>query len=339
VRLKYGMVVECTGCEKDAEGRVVQVLARVVPDTKSGTPGADAVKVKGTITWVGVHDAVPATVVLYDRLFTEAQPDAGGRDFREVLNPLSKQVVQGWLEPALAAAKREQRFQFERHGYFVADRIEHEPGARCSTASPRCATAGRRKDRQSAGRTGVCCLRCGRNLADPDGSEMRPPAMKEISMPTFRRLASSLAAACLACSTLPSFAAGQVEVAWIEPDHFADAGRSVIDRERTMSALGDHLKRWARLLPDGQTLKLEVLDLNLAGEIEPYGWHQVRVLRGRADWPQMKLRYTLQNQGNTLKAGDADLADMHYRLGDRTSELAFEKRMLDQWFKKTIASN
>ena len=128
VRLKYGMVVECTGCEKDAEGRVVQVLARVVPDTKSGTPGADAVKVKGTITWVGVHEAVPATVVLYDRLFTEAQPDAGGRDFREVLNPLSKQPVQAWLEPALATAQREQRFQFERHGYFVADRIEHEPG-------------------------------------------------------------------------------------------------------------------------------------------------------------------------------------------------------------------
>ena len=128
VRLKYGMVVECTGCEKDAEGRIVRVLARLVPDTKSGTPGADAVKVKGTITWVGVHEAVPATVVLYDRLFTEAQPDAGGRDFREVLNPLSKQPVQAWLEPALANAQREQRFQFERHGYFVADRIEHEPG-------------------------------------------------------------------------------------------------------------------------------------------------------------------------------------------------------------------
>jgi glutaminyl-tRNA synthetase len=128
VRLKYGMVVECTGCEKDTEGRVVQVLARVVPDTKSGTPGADAVKVKGTITWVGVHDAVPATVVLYDRLFTEPQPDAGGRDFREVLNPLSKQPVQAWLEPGLATAQREQRFQFERHGYFVADRVEHAPG-------------------------------------------------------------------------------------------------------------------------------------------------------------------------------------------------------------------
>jgi glutaminyl-tRNA synthetase len=129
VRLKYGMVVECTGCEKDAAGQVTKVLARVVPDTKSGTPGADAVKVKGTITWVGAQDAVPATVNLYDRLFTEAQPDAGGRDFHEVLNPASKRVVQAWLEPGLAAAQREDRFQFERHGYFVADRVQHAPGA------------------------------------------------------------------------------------------------------------------------------------------------------------------------------------------------------------------
>ena len=125
VRLKYGLVVECTGCEKDAEGRVIAVLARVVPDTRSGTPGADAVKVKGTITWVGVHDALPATVNLYDRLFTEPQPDAGGRDFREVLNPRSKVVVQGWLEPSLAGAARETRVQFERHGYFIADRVDH----------------------------------------------------------------------------------------------------------------------------------------------------------------------------------------------------------------------
>jgi glutaminyl-tRNA synthetase len=129
VRLKYGMVVECTGCEKDDAGTITKVLARVVPDTKSGTPGADAVKVKGTITWVGVADATPASVVLYDRLFTEAQPDAGGRDFREVLNPKSKQIVTAWLEPGVAQAPREQRFQFERHGYFIADRIDHQPGA------------------------------------------------------------------------------------------------------------------------------------------------------------------------------------------------------------------
>ncbi len=125
VRLKYGLVVECTGCEKDADGRITRVLARVLPDTKSGTPGADAVKVKGTITWVAAHDALPATVHLYDRLFTEAQPEAGGRDFREVLNPRSKQVAQAYLEPGLAMAKPEDRFQFERHGYFVADRLSH----------------------------------------------------------------------------------------------------------------------------------------------------------------------------------------------------------------------
>jgi glutaminyl-tRNA synthetase len=122
------MVVECTGHESDAAGRVIAVRARVVPDTKSGTPGADAVKVKGTITWVSVDEAVPAEVRLFERLFTEDQPDAEGRDFRSVLNPHSRLVVPTWLEPSLSAAQRESRFQFERHGYFVADRIDHQPG-------------------------------------------------------------------------------------------------------------------------------------------------------------------------------------------------------------------
>ena len=65
------------------------------PTRKSGTPGADAVKVKGTITWVGVHDALPVEVRLYDRLFKDPQPDAGGRDFLASLNPGSKKVVRG----------------------------------------------------------------------------------------------------------------------------------------------------------------------------------------------------------------------------------------------------
>ena len=125
VRLKYGYVIECTGCEKDANGTVTAVLATVVPDTRSGTPGADAVKVKGTITWLGVHDALPAELRLYDRLFTEAQPDAGGKDFKASLNPASKKVVHGFIEPTLANAQPDDKFQFERHGYFVADRIDH----------------------------------------------------------------------------------------------------------------------------------------------------------------------------------------------------------------------
>ena len=128
VRLKGGFVVECTGCEKDADGRITAVLATVVPDTKSGTPGADAVKVKAAITWVGVADGVAAEVRLYDRLFTDAHPDAGGKDFKASLNPDSCRVITAYVEPSLAQAVPDQKFQFERHGYFVADRQDHAPG-------------------------------------------------------------------------------------------------------------------------------------------------------------------------------------------------------------------
>ena len=127
-RLKYGYIVECTGCEKDAEGRITAVLAHIIADTKSGTPGADAVKVKGVITWVGVHEALSAEVRLYDRLFTEPQPEAGGRDFIETLNPNSKQIVSAWIEPSIANLPADSRLQFERHGYFVTDRIDHAGG-------------------------------------------------------------------------------------------------------------------------------------------------------------------------------------------------------------------
>jgi glutaminyl-tRNA synthetase len=128
VRLKYGYVIQCTGLKKNFDGTVAEVQARLIPDTRSGTPGADAVKTKGVLTWVAVHDALAAEVRLYDRLFTEAQPDAAGGDFKSCLNPDSKKVVRAWLEPTVAGAAADDRFQFERHGYFVADRIDHAPG-------------------------------------------------------------------------------------------------------------------------------------------------------------------------------------------------------------------
>lgn len=128
VRLKYGMVIECTGCEKDAEGRITAVLASVIPDTKSGTPGADSVKVKGVITWVSTDEAVGLEVRLFDRLFNDPHPDAGGKDFKSSLNPESKRVVQAWGEPSLGTAQADEKFQFERHGYFVADRVDHSAG-------------------------------------------------------------------------------------------------------------------------------------------------------------------------------------------------------------------
>ncbi len=128
VRLKYGMVIECIGCEKDADGRITAVLANVVPDTKSGTPGADAVKVKGTITWVGVHDALPVELRLFERLFTVDQPGSDELDFRAAVNPRSLTVASGFAEPALASAQPDDKVQFERHGYFVADRLDHAAG-------------------------------------------------------------------------------------------------------------------------------------------------------------------------------------------------------------------
>ncbi len=129
VRLKHGVVVECTGFEADADGRPTTVLATVLPDSKSGTPGADAYKVKGNIHWVSARHGVDAEVRMYDRLFTDPHPDAGDKDYLASLNPAAKRVVRAVLEPALASVSPDDRFQFERHGYFVADRIDHRPGA------------------------------------------------------------------------------------------------------------------------------------------------------------------------------------------------------------------
>jgi glutaminyl-tRNA synthetase len=130
VRLKGGFVVECTGCSKDTNGVVTEVHAKVFPETKSGTAGSDSVKAKGVITWVGVADGVKAEVRLYDRLFIDPQPDAGGKDFLEALNPHSLQVVQAYVEPSLLHALPDQKFQFERLGYFVADRLNHVAGSK-----------------------------------------------------------------------------------------------------------------------------------------------------------------------------------------------------------------
>jgi glutaminyl-tRNA synthetase len=128
VRLKYGHVIECTGAVKDANGHVTEVLAQLIPDTKSGTPGSDSVKVKGVITWVAQADAAAAEVRLYDRLFTEANPDSGGKDFLASLNPDSLKVIMAYVEPSLASSQADAKFQFERHGYFVADRADHSGG-------------------------------------------------------------------------------------------------------------------------------------------------------------------------------------------------------------------
>ena len=129
VRLRYGYVVKCTGFEKDAAGNVTVVHCEYLPDTKSGTAGADAIKVKGNIHWVSVAHAYEAEVRLYDRLFKEAHPGAGDTDYINDLNPNSVNTITAQLEPSLKDAKPEDRFQFERHGYFVADKKDSLQGA------------------------------------------------------------------------------------------------------------------------------------------------------------------------------------------------------------------
>ena len=125
VRLRYGYVVEHLSHETDDAGRVTVVYCRYLPETRSGTPGADSVKVKGNVHWVSAAEAVPIEIRLFDHLFTEREPDAGGRDPISVLNPESLRVIEAQAEPWISGIEAGTPLQFERQGYFVADLEEH----------------------------------------------------------------------------------------------------------------------------------------------------------------------------------------------------------------------
>jgi glutaminyl-tRNA synthetase len=163
VRLRFAYIVRCVGAQKDAAGNVVAVHCTYDPATRSGTPGADARKVKGNIHWLSAEHAVAAEVRLYDRLFAVPFPGARNpagtpvdeavaaaavvhatvvagddvddeaaepveRNWLSDLNPGSKSVITAYVEPALAGASAGEQFQFERHGYFVADLEDSAPG-------------------------------------------------------------------------------------------------------------------------------------------------------------------------------------------------------------------
>jgi glutaminyl-tRNA synthetase len=119
VRLKYAYIIKCDEVLKDEAGKVIELRCTVDIDSKSGGPTAGR-KVKGTIHWVSAAQAVDAEVRLYDRLFSVPEPDASG-DFKSFINPNSLEVVTAKCEPALAKARPEERYQFERLGYFALD--------------------------------------------------------------------------------------------------------------------------------------------------------------------------------------------------------------------------
>jgi len=131
VRLRYGFFVKCTGCVKDAAtGEVSEVHCTYDPATRGGD-APDGRKVKSTLHWVSAAHALPAEVRLYNLLFTTADPEdtgAGGTgpdgsaDWLRNVNPASMEVVEARVEPSVANAAAEARYQFERHGYFCVDR-------------------------------------------------------------------------------------------------------------------------------------------------------------------------------------------------------------------------
>ncbi len=129
VRLRYSYVIKCDEAIKDAAGKVVELRCSIDPDTLGKNPQGR--KVKGVIHWLSAEHALAAEIRLYDRLFTVAEPDSDkARDFREFINPESLTVAQGWVEAAVRDAAPETHYQFERLGYFCADRRDHQPGGK-----------------------------------------------------------------------------------------------------------------------------------------------------------------------------------------------------------------
>ena len=127
VRLKGAYVVKCTGCVKDADGNVTEVLCEYDPASRGGDP-ADGRKVKSTIHWVEANEAVDAEVRLYSNLFTDPDPDAADKDFLECLNPDSLEILTGCkIDRSLAAAKAPESYQFMRLGYFCPDNKDSTP--------------------------------------------------------------------------------------------------------------------------------------------------------------------------------------------------------------------
>ena len=128
-RLKGAYLIRCTGCVKDENGSVTEVLAEYDPESRGGDP-ADGRKVRGaTIHWVDAATAIDAEVRLYDNLFTDADPDAADKNFLECLNPNSLEVLTGCkVEPSLADAAAPASFQFMRLGYFCLDSKDSKPG-------------------------------------------------------------------------------------------------------------------------------------------------------------------------------------------------------------------
>ena len=155
---------------------------------------------------------------------------------------------------------------------------------------------------------------------------------------------SSIHFAALAGLLLASGAAtAAVVVQYVQPDQFTDLGRVPWQRQQALDDIKEHFQKLGESLPPGRDLTIDVLDVDLAGREQPngFGSDELRVIRGNGDWPAMRLHYKLSDHGAVIASGDAALSDRalhdHINVYPRDVRLPYEKQMIDEWWRKTIA--
>ena len=168
-----------------------------------------------------------------------------------------------------------------------------------------------------------------------------PPLRRPLRAPRARSARAALCALLSATTLLAvsdALAAGRVDLHFVEPALYTDAGSDTSERARTQRVLGEHLRRLGNRLPDGQRLELDVLDVDLAGRLEPFRAGEVRVLRGDADLARVTIRYTLRVDGQVLKSGEDRLSefDAPRRTGHLApkGDLAHDRLLLERWFNE-----
>lgn len=135
-------------------------------------------------------------------------------------------------------------------------------------------------------------------------------------------------------------AAAEANVSYLKPTEMTDVPRHYKDLETMEFTFTEHLKQLSEKLPAGQVLKVEFLDIDLAGDVFPrVAVRDIRVTKGQADWPRIHLRYSIEQDGKIISSGEKKLADPNYQMGINTYQqelYAYEKQMLDTWFRKEI---
>lgn len=155
--------------------------------------------------------------------------------------------------------------------------------------------------------------------------------------PLINRSLQCAAAVLLALGCTWTLAAGTVEVIYVHPDSYTDLGETQEGRDQALVVLTEHLQKMADRLPQGQRLRLEITDIDLAGSPNPALAENVRQFSGGGDRPQIRLRYQLRAGEQTLKSGEANIYNVNYLQHRRPTyqgvrELVHERRMLDDWF-------